>query len=77
MVRALVGALIAVGEGRRPAGWPAEVLAAAIRDPAVRVMAPHGLCLEEVGYPPADALAARAAEARTLRSIPPLASGAP
>jgi len=77
MVRALVGALIAVGEGRRPAGWPAEVLAAAIRDPAVRVMAPHGLCLEEVGYPPADALAARAAEARRLRSIPPLASGAP
>ncbi len=73
MVRALVGALIAVGEGRRPAGWPAEVLAAAIRDPAVRVMAPHALCLEEVGYPPADALAARAADARRLRtpSAPP------
>jgi tRNA pseudouridine38-40 synthase len=69
MVRALVGALIAVGEGRRPAGWPAEVLAAAVRDPAVRVMAPHGLCLEEVGYPPADALAARAFAARRLRSI--------
>jgi tRNA pseudouridine38-40 synthase len=76
MVRALVGALIAVGEGRRPVGWPAEVLAAAVRDPAVRVMAPHGLCLEEVGYPPADELATRAAEARTLRSISPLASGA-
>jgi tRNA pseudouridine38-40 synthase len=69
MVRALVGALIAVGEGRRPAGWPAAVLAAAVRDPAVRVMAPHGLCLEEVGYPPADALAARAADARRMRSI--------
>ncbi len=51
MVRSLVGALLAVGEGRRPAGWPAEVLAAAVRDPAVRVVAPHGLCLEEVGYP--------------------------
>ncbi len=70
MVRALVGALLAVGEGRQPAGWPAEVLAARVRDPAVRVMAPHGLCLEEVGYPPAGELAARAAEARTLRSIP-------
>jgi tRNA pseudouridine38-40 synthase len=69
MVRALVGALIAVGEGRRPAGWPAAVLAAAVRDPAVRVMAPHGLCLEEVGYPPADALAARAADTRRMRSI--------
>ena len=68
MVRSLVGALIAVGEGRRPAGWPAEVLAAAVRDPAVRVMPPHGLCLEEVGYPPAAALAARAANARSLRT---------
>jgi tRNA pseudouridine38-40 synthase len=68
MVRSLIGALIAVGEGRRPPGWPAEVLAAAVRDPAVRVMAPHGLCLEEVGYPPAGALASRAAGARRLRT---------
>jgi tRNA pseudouridine38-40 synthase len=68
MVRALVGALIAVGEGRRPPGWPAEVLAALVRDPAVRVMAAHGLCLEEVGYPEASALAARAAGTRRLRT---------
>jgi len=68
MVRSLVGALIAVGEGRRPPGWPAALLAAAVRDPAVRVMAPHGLCLEEVGYPPDGALAARAAETRRLRT---------
>ena len=68
MVRALVGALIAVGEGRRPPGWPAEVLAAEVRDPAVRVMAAHGLCLEEVGYPEASALAARAAGTRRLRT---------
>jgi tRNA pseudouridine38-40 synthase len=68
MVRSLVGALLAVGEGRRPAGWPAAVLAAAVREPAVRVMAPHGLCLEEVGYPPPGALAARAAQTRHLRT---------
>jgi tRNA pseudouridine38-40 synthase len=68
MVRALVGALIAVGEGRKPSHWPAEVLAAEVRDPAVRVVAPHGLCLEEVRYPPAGALAARAADTRRLRS---------
>ena len=68
MVRALVGALLAVGEGRRPTGWPAEVLAAGVRDPAVRVVAPHGLCLEEVGYPPPHELAARAAETRRLRT---------
>ncbi len=69
MVRALVGALLAVGEGRRPPGWPAAVLAAGVRDPAVRVVPPHGLCLEEVGYPPATDLAARAAVARAVRSI--------
>ena len=68
MVRSLVGALIAVGEGRRPAGWPAALLAAGARDPAVRVMAPHALCLEEVGYPPDGVLAARAEQARRLRA---------
>ena len=67
MVRALVGALLAVGGGRRPPGWPAGVLAAAVRDPAVRVVPPHGLCLEEVGYPPPAELAARAAQTRRLR----------
>jgi tRNA pseudouridine38-40 synthase len=71
MVRSLVGAFIAVGEGRKPGSWPAEVLAAAVRDPAVRVMAPHGLCLEEVAYPPAGALAARAADTRRLRPLSP------
>ena len=70
MVRALIGALIAVGEGRRPPSWPAEVLAAAVRDPAVRVLAAHGLCLEEVGYPEASTLASRAADARRLRTTP-------
>jgi tRNA pseudouridine38-40 synthase len=68
MVRALVGALLAVGEGRRPPGWPAEVLAAAVRDPAVRVVPAHGLCLEEVGYPPPQELAARAARTRNRRT---------
>jgi tRNA pseudouridine38-40 synthase len=69
MVRSLVGALLAVGEGRKPPGWPAAVLAAAVRDPAVRVVPPHGLCLEEVGYPPEDELAARAATARRVRTV--------
>ena len=69
MVRSLVGALLAVGEGRRPPSWPAAVLAAAVRDSAVRVVPPHGLCLEEVGYPPPDELAARAVAARRLRTV--------
>jgi tRNA pseudouridine38-40 synthase len=67
MVRSLVGCLLAVGEGRRPVGWPAEVLAAATRDPAVAVVPAHGLTLEEVGYPAAAGMAAQAERARTRR----------
>jgi tRNA pseudouridine38-40 synthase len=67
MVRALIGALLSVGEGRRNPVWPAAVLAAGRRDPAVRVVAPHGLTLEEVAYPPPDRLAARARESRAVR----------
>jgi tRNA pseudouridine38-40 synthase len=79
MVRALVGALLKVGDGSRPPGWPAQVLAAGVRDPAVPVLGPHGLCLEEVGYPTDADLAARAAVARNRRPAPaisgPAASG--
>jgi tRNA pseudouridine38-40 synthase len=68
MVRALVGCLLAVGEGRRGSGWAAEVLAAGVRDPAVTVVAARGLTLEEVAYPADDRLAAQATLARTVRT---------
>jgi tRNA pseudouridine38-40 synthase len=67
MVRSLVGALLAVGDGRKPAAWPAAVLAAAVRDPAVTVASPHPLCLEHVEYPPAGELEARARLTRRVR----------
>lgn len=67
MVRALVGALLPVGEGSRPPSWPAEVLVTAVRDPAVRVVPPHGLSLEEVRYPDPGQLAARAVLTRRVR----------
>ncbi|MGW1127063.1 tRNA pseudouridine(38-40) synthase TruA [Streptomyces sp. NPDC002526] len=70
MVRALVGAMLFVGDGRRPDPWPAEVLAAAVRDPGVHVVRPHGLTLEEVAYPADELLAARAVEARNVRTLP-------
>jgi tRNA pseudouridine38-40 synthase len=60
MVRALVGALIPVGEGRREQGWPAQVLQRRARDPAVQVVAAQGLTLEEVRYPDAEGLRRRA-----------------
>jgi tRNA pseudouridine38-40 synthase len=73
MVRALVGALLTVGDGRRPAGWLADVLAAGMRDPAAVVAAPHGLCLEEVRYPPDADLVARAQVTRRFRTHLPAA----
>jgi tRNA pseudouridine38-40 synthase len=71
MVRALVGVVLPVGDGRRPVGWPAQVLAGAVRHPAVTVAAARGLVLEEVVYPDDAGLAERAAQARTLRELPP------
>jgi tRNA pseudouridine38-40 synthase len=67
MVRALTGALLAVGDGRKPPGWPAAVLAARVRDPGVHVAPAHALCLEEVRYPQPGDLAARAAATRRIR----------
>lgn len=70
MVRALVGCMVAVGEGRREPAWAADVLAARVRDPGVTVVHPHGLTLEEVGYPDAAELAAQAKAARRIRTLP-------
>lgn len=70
MVRALTGALVAIGDGRRPPGWAASVLAAGVRDPAVPVLPPHPLCLEEVSYPADAELAARAKLTRRFRTDP-------
>ena len=67
MVRSLMGALVAVGEHRFAPEWSASLLESAVRDARIRVMPAHGLTLEEVIYPPDDALAERAAEARQHR----------
>ncbi len=67
MVRSLVGALIAVGSGRRDLNWLSEIIGNAVREPSVTVMPAHGLTLEEVGYPPDDQLASRAQAARSRR----------
>jgi tRNA pseudouridine38-40 synthase len=69
MVRALMGALLKVGDGARPPSWPAQVLTARVRDPGVPVVPPHGLCLEEVRYPPPGQLAQRALATRRVRPV--------
>jgi tRNA pseudouridine(38-40) synthase len=69
MVRALVGALLIVGDGRREIEWPSEVLAARVRDSAVNVAPAHGLSLEEISYPEDEGLAERAQETRRVRTL--------
>jgi tRNA pseudouridine38-40 synthase len=67
MVRALVGCLVVVGEGRRPPDWAAEVLRRAVRDAGVSVVPAHGLTLEEVAYPADPDLARQAVASRRMR----------
>ncbi|WP_460398230.1 tRNA pseudouridine(38-40) synthase TruA [Actinophytocola sediminis] len=67
MVRSLVGALLAVGEGRRPVDWPATLLRADARANDVTVAPAHGLTLVGVDYPPDEQLAARAERTRNVR----------
>ncbi len=67
MVRSLVGCLLAIGDGRRPAAWAGEVLAAGVRNPAVTVAHAHGLTLEEVAYAADSELSARAEQTRAKR----------
>lgn len=67
MVRSVVGALLVVGEGRRPVDWPASLLAERARSSSVPVVAAHGLRLTGVDYPCDADLAARAATTRRRR----------
>nr|WP_202513159.1 tRNA pseudouridine(38-40) synthase TruA [Streptomyces sp. SID3343] len=67
MVRSLVGAMLAVGTGRKPVDWPREVLGRAVRDSGVHVAPAHGLTLEEVAYPSDELLAARVFATRRRR----------
>jgi len=56
-VRAIVGCLVVVGRGRRPADWVAQVLDARDRAAAAALAPPHGLTLETVRYGPGTAAA--------------------
>jgi tRNA pseudouridine38-40 synthase len=52
MVRSIVGALVAVGRGRRTPDDVARLLAATSRDGAPNLAPPQGLTLWQVGYQP-------------------------
>jgi tRNA pseudouridine38-40 synthase len=69
MVRAIVGALIAAGEGKVGPDGVVARLAKRSRIGSFKVQPPHGLTLIEVGYPPNDQLAAQAEMVKNMRTL--------
>jgi tRNA pseudouridine38-40 synthase len=59
MVRALVGAVISIGEGKRTKEWLADYLARGERDFGVFMAPAHPLTLVNVEYPPEEEYASR------------------
>ena len=57
MVRNIVGTLLAIGKGRRAAGWVAQLLALQDRTHAADTAPAGGLYLVQVGYPQSCAIA--------------------
>ncbi len=68
MVRSLVGALLAVGEGRRAVEWPASLLNRTERASEVPVAPAGGLTLVAVDYPLDAELGARTKVTRARRA---------
>ncbi|MGO2097073.1 MAG: tRNA pseudouridine(38-40) synthase TruA [Candidatus Microbacterium stercoravium] len=69
MVRALVGACVAVGEGRLETADVARLRDELVRTSAFAVLDARGLTLAEVGYPADDLLADRAEQTRARRVL--------
>jgi tRNA pseudouridine38-40 synthase len=69
MVRALVGACVAVGEGRLDVDDVVRLRDELTRTSAFKVLDARGLTLTEVGYPADELLADRAEQTRARRSL--------
>jgi tRNA pseudouridine38-40 synthase len=67
MVRALVGACVAVGEGRLVVDDVVRLRDELTRTSAFKVLPARGLTLAEVGYPDDTLLASRAEQTRARR----------
>lgn len=76
MVRALIGAAMMVGDGREQPGFLAARLEMMVRDSRTRLSHPRALVLEEVYYPEAEELAARALLTRARRTAEELGNAA-
>lgn len=69
MVRSIVGALVAVGQGKAELTDIEQRLKSASRKDSFKVVGPEGLSLVEVGYPKDSQLAKQAEKARNLRVL--------
>jgi tRNA pseudouridine38-40 synthase len=69
MVRALVGACVAVGEARLPVARVAGIRDEVTRGSEFIVMPARGLTLVEVGYPSDDEVGSRAIQTRNKRAL--------
>jgi len=69
MVRGLVGAVLEVGEGKRPIEWITEYLDGRARQPEIYAAPALGLTFESVEYPPADEFASRVQETLRVRDL--------
>lgn len=67
MVRALVGSIVAVGSARISRDELVQLRDARARTSRFAVMPAHGLSLEEIVYPPDEALESRAEQTRARR----------
>ncbi len=67
MVRALIGATMDVGTGKRPPGWLFERIRERSWNEKVRLAPARGLVLDAVHYPSDEQLAVRALQTRALR----------
>jgi tRNA pseudouridine38-40 synthase len=70
MVRSLVGACVQVGLGKRSLDWFAGKMAQPVREGSTGPIAPHGLTLEHIAYPPDKELGVRAERIRARRTLP-------
>lgn len=77
MVRTIVGALIAVGDGSREPGWAATRLEQRVRDARTHMVPGHALVLEEVGYPDDEHAQLRAEATRARRQDQEVHRGEP
>ncbi len=69
MVRSLVNACVQVGVGKRDLDWFASKMKVPEREGSTGPIAPQGLTLEHVAYPPDDELASRAQSIRAVRTL--------